>query len=586
MYGLAWYIVFAALAGVPLFALALALAANARTRLFGLAFAAGSAAATLFVAFPGSRQIFSMRDVQMTGLLLVALAGGAHVALIALAGRALAASTLDSRYAAPAVAGFVAPWLYAGGVAYALASHETTLRMEPVLAEQRHIALTHSVDQIRTCVERYAAAHPDLGFPRSLQQLGPGGEQCVGATVAAGQDAGYRFAYAAGVPNEAGVVQIYSLCARPAAFPSDGQETLVASQRLGTRGRAREGREASDSYSCVEAYDEAVAVIQHCAVTWATAHPQSGYPSTLGDVKDCVMMPGVSEFRTYSIHKDEHRYTYIPGAPDDRGFVSGFEIYGVARATYAGADRVLADETGAVRIGHAQGLATPSDPLEDDDRKAAREKQERSRIGPQELKTRCDAGDQVSCLDLAANARTLAAGRAARGEAPDVDTIVRLYSAACESGTAPACAALGDFFSDGKVVPVDLVRAAPLLERACTLGEGEACRRFATLLRASSTQAEADYLGRRQRAVALDERGCSLGNGESCFALADVLSQGNASSRARAAGVYQESCRLGVAEACHRLARIQNGDARLFLKACARADFPECEDLNPLIAEP
>ena len=586
IYGLAWYIVFAAVAGMPLYAVALALTAIARTRQFGLAFAAGSAAATLFMAFPGSVHTFSMGNLHLNGgLLLATIAGAVQVVLIALAGRALAALTLTPRFIAAALVGFLVPCLYGGGVSRALASHETTLLMEPMLADKRHAAVTRTVDQIRDCVERYAASYPDRGVPVSLQQLGPNGEQCLTAAIAVGQDWGYQFSYLAGVPNAAGIVQMYSLCARPTKFPSDGKETLVANQHSGTRVRAREEPGVTDSYSCVEAYDEAVAGIEHCAMTYAAAHPQAGYPPTLGDVRGCMMTSGSSDFRTHSIRKDEHRYTYIAGPPDERGVIAQFEIYGVARATYAGADQVLADETGVVRVGRAQRLATPFDPLEEDDRKSASESQERNRLGPQELRTRCEAGDQAWCLDLAAYTRRLAAGQVSRGEDADVDTIVRRYSAACESGTASACASLGDFFSDGRVVPVDLVRAAPLLDRACTLGSGEACHRFATLLRESSTQMGADFVGRRQRAVELDQRGCGLRDGESCFALAEMYLQGGAASRSRATSLFEDGCRFGVAEACHRLAQLHGSDLRLLLKACARGDFPECADLNPPVGQ-
>ena len=158
----------------------------------------------------------------------------------------------------------------------------------------------------------------------------------------------------AGVSNAAGIVQMYSLCARPTKFPSDGRETLVANQHSGTRGRVREELGVTDSYSCVEASDEAVAAIEHCAMTYAAAHPQAGYPPTLDDVRGCVMRSGSSDFRTHSIRKDEHRYTYIAGPPDEKGVIARFEIYGVARATYTGADQVLADETGVVRVGRAQ----------------------------------------------------------------------------------------------------------------------------------------------------------------------------------------------------------------------------------------
>lgn len=478
------------------------------------------------------------------------------------------------------VAGALLSWLYAGGFSRVFASLE-----DPAVAEQRRTALTHILDQVRGCVDKYEASNPERGFPASLQQLGPNGERCLAAGVAGGQEAGYRFAYLPGVPNAAGTIQIYSVCARPAKFPSDGKDTLVASPRTGTKVRTRDQQDATDSYSCVEAYDEPVALIEHCALAYAAEHPQAGYPPSLADVHDCVMTSGSSIIRTHSIQKDGHRYTYIAGEADERGVIARFEIYGVARATYAGANQIWADETGAVRIGHAQALATPFDPLEQDDRKAASESVERSKIEPQELRRRCDTGDQQWCLELAAYERKAATEQVLRGETADVPTIVRLYSTACESGTASACAALGDFYIDGKVVSSNLVKASPLLDRACTLGDGEACHRFATLLRESSTQDGADYVGRRQRAAQLDQRGCDAGNARSCFSLAELSMQGGAVARARAATLFEESCKMGIAEACRRLAGLRDNDQRLLLKACASGDFAECEEINPPVEQ-
>lgn len=565
--GLAWDIVFSAFAAIPLYVAAFVLTAIARTRQFGLAFATGCAAATLLVTLAfASVQTLLVSYLFLRAGTILAVVAGVQIVLIVAAGRALAAVPLTTRHVAAMLVGLLVPVLYAASVSRAVIAHERALLLEPVLAEKRSIALKQTVDGIRDCVEGYAASYPDRGFPLSLEQLGPNGEQCLSAAITAGQDGGYRFTYLAGVPDAAGRVQLYSVCARPTKFPSDGKGTLVASQRSATRIRFGDSRNMSDSYSCVEAYNEAVGAIEHCAVTYAAAHPQSGYPPTLGDMSGCVMTTGSADFTMHSIVKDEHRYTYIAGPPDTRGVVARFEIYGVNRATYADADQVFADETGVVRIAHAPRLATPDDPFEEDDLKAASLSHERNTLPAQELRTRCDAGNEGSCLDLAAYTRALARQRLPRHEAADVDTIVRLYSAACQSGAAPACAALGDFFSDDKVVPFDLVRAAPLFDRACALGSGEACHRLATLLRESLSQTGADAPGRQGRAVQLDQRGCTLRHGESCFAL----------------GLFEDSCRFGVAEGCYRLARLKGNDPRLLLKACARVDSPECANLNPV----
>ena len=479
-----------------------------------------------------------------------------------------------------AFVGVVVPWIYKGGISRVLASAET----EASISERRG-NLTRTIDQIRGCIDKYEASHPDRGFPPGLEQLGPNGDHCLSAGVAGGQEAGYQFAYFPGVANAAGAIQIYSLCARPAKFPANGKDTLVASPRTGTRLRTPDQPDSADSYTCAEAYDDAVAAIQHCVTAHAAAHPQTGYPATLADVHSCVMGSGVTDVRTHSIQQNGLRYMYIAGTPDDRGMIARFEIYGVSRASYAGAARVWSDETGAVRIGHAQELPSPFDPLEQEDRKAASESQERNKLGAAEMQTRCDAGDQEWCLHLAAYQRKAAEELIAQGQTADIPSIVKLYSAACDAGAASACASLGDFYLDGKIVRANLVKAGPLLDRACTLGDGDACHRFATLLRESSTQEDADYAGRRQRAATLDQRGCELRSGGSCLTLAEFYGQGGAPSRARAETLFEDSCRMGVAEACHRLAGIRDNDQRLLLKACASGGFAECPELNPLAGQ-
>ena len=476
-----------------------------------------------------------------------------------------------------AFVGLVVPWIYRGGISRVLASPET----EAAVAERRAV-LTRTLDHVRGCIDKYEASHPDRGFPAGLQQLGPDGEHCLAAGIAGGEDAGYQFTYFPGIANAAGTIQIYSLCARPARFPSAGRDTFVVNPRAGTKLRRPDRPDATDSYTCAAAYDDGVATIEHCAVEYAAAHPQTGYPATLADVHGCVMTSGATDVRTHSIQKSDFRYMYIAGAPDDRGVIARFEIYGVSRAGYAGAYRMWSDESGTVRIGHAQELATPLDPLEQDDRKSTSESQRRIKLGSGEMKTRCQAGDQEWCLDLAAYERQAAAELIDRGETADIPSIVRLYSGACDSGIASACASLGDFYLDGKIVRSNLLKAGPLLDRACTLGDGNACHRFATLLRESSTQEDADYAGRRQRAAALDQHGCELRSGGSCLTLAEFYWQGGAPSRARAESLFEESCRLGVAEACHRLAGIRDNDQRLLLKACASGGFAECPELNPL----
>lgn len=69
--------------------------------------------------------------------------------------------------------------------------------------------------RIHACATAYAASHPEQGFPRGLSALGPKGSGCLGPRLASGEKDSYRFAYAAGAPDEAGRTRSFSVIARP-----------------------------------------------------------------------------------------------------------------------------------------------------------------------------------------------------------------------------------------------------------------------------------------------------------------------------------------------------------------------------------
>jgi len=446
-------------------------------------------------------------------------------------------------------------------------------------------AARQAVDTIRDCVERFRSAHPDRGFPARLEQVGPSGEQCLSAEIASGETAGYKFAYNAGVPNASGQVQLYSVCASPASAAS-GPATFVANQRHTTRVRVSEQRGGGDV--CAAAYGDTVAAIEHCATAFAVSHADAGYPATLGDLRSCISTKDTADFRTHSMGDHDYRYTYIAGPADARGVITTFEIYGINKANWAIADQVFANETGVIRVARGQRLPGPGDPTIEDDVKIADHLNKANKVALQEIATPCDAGDQAACAELAS--RTLEGVRQslpARDEVA-ISSAIRLYVTACEARVAPACAGLGEFYTDGKLVPVDMQQGVPPYDKACSMGSAAACHGLASALRrAAAKQAPAAAATSERRALALDERGCKMNDSASCLGLAAALADGrDKSAQARVPTLLETSCRLGDAEGCYRLASFKGNDQRLLLKACARGDFPDCSKLNPPAGSP
>jgi len=64
-------------------------------------------------------------------------------------------------------------------------------------------------------------------------------------------------------------------------------------------------------------------ILNNSARTYATAHPQRGFPNTLEDIHtdrliDEILASGV---------KNHHRYTYLPRISVEAGSVSGYQIH-------------------------------------------------------------------------------------------------------------------------------------------------------------------------------------------------------------------------------------------------------------------
>lgn len=190
--------------------------------------------------------------------------------------------------------------------------------------------------------------------------------------------------------------------------------------------------------------------------------------------------------------------------------------------------------------------------------------------------TECTPGDVSSCgrackRKRATSCYLLGAAHDARGT-PELAE--RPYRQACERGVAVACVALAPR------VPTTLA----LLERACTLGQAEACTRAASF---------AERPGGREAAhlSALFRRGCSLGDPRACLEQAAAELALSTPADTEAGGVLLlQACQRWEPEGCLRLARLlQSGSfaARgplstlvLLDRACALGEPRGCAELQ------
>ncbi|MFT5431788.1 MAG: TPR repeat protein [Myxococcota bacterium] len=229
----------------------------------------------------------------------------------------------------------------------------------------------------------------------------------------------------------------------------------------------------------------------------------------------------------------------------------------------------------------------------------------------------CDLGHPGSC-----RLASVAIGTAANGgEARDPDGAVSLLRKACRGGDRPACARVFEAALDpaftlkrpdmlqeacsgdsagachalAKTSPTDSSR---LLDRACELGDGAACRARAGVDAGGSSAVElltrackkgdapgclrlAEHYrgeGETEKTQKLHERACEFGSGDGCARWADTL-DGKTAALANA-----KACELGEIPACMKAAtsdHLKSYDrARLTQRACAAGLANGCTELG------
>jgi S1-C subfamily serine protease len=190
----------------------------------------------------------------------------------------------------------------------------------------------------------------------------------------------------------------------------------------------------------------------------------------------------------------------------------------------------------------------------------------------------CAPGDVAGCARACKRKRAtgcylLAAAYDARGTPEQAE---RPYRQACERGVAVACVALAP----------RVLTTLVLLERACALGNAEACTRAASYAERPGGKDPAHI-------SALFRRGCFLGDPRSCLELAgSELSSSTPVDIEAGGGLLLQACQRWEPEGCLRLAQLlQSGNfaprgpltsLALFDRACALGEAHGCIELQKM----
>lgn len=146
--------------------------------------------------------------------------------------------------------------------------------------------------------------------------------------------------------------------------------------------------------------------------------------------------------------------------------------------------------------------------------------------------------------------------------------------AACQSGDAAGCAALGQAYAYGSGRPQVRQIAEIVLRRACTAGSGNGCTGLGDLVRGRDDDVS------WPEAVEAFERACALGEGQTCRNLADWLADTeDAEDRAMAARLAISACKLGVPAGCQYPPPSRALVERQLLKDCDSGTGESCRTL-------
>jgi hypothetical protein len=351
-------------------------------------------------------------------------------------------------------------------------------------------AARRAIERIASCASAYAKGNPATGFPRTLEDLASGDRPCLDRRLAGGEADGFRYEYLPGLTEADGTTRVYMACAQPLAFPQSGLFTLVVNETGKVAHPIRPEDSRKTALSCREGwYFDFRNAIQYCALRYAAAHPDRGYPTSLREVgprgDGCmVVQDWLAEPGEHSVAGFEERTTYVAGPAGSAGRITSFDVLvyplypkDPLAGAPSGAELERACLSGSGEACWKHGLAIAKDQTSPVPAAVA-------------FRRGCDRAHGDSCLELAQLALPT-------DDAPD------LLERACSNHSGRGCVALAKALEDR---PDQSLRLEELLQLGCDAGEPTACTLLGERLMPSDPA----------RATRLMVTGCAALRGTSC----------------------------------------------------------------------
>ena len=547
----------------------------------GLRFALGAAAVnavwawplgTLFVLLGG----FTMgnRD-QEQQLIAIALGALLQLPLLITAGGGLWRGRAQ---AAPAPRAWL--WAFAIPIMCVVASwvyfdwQLKTFKAISAQAERNDRAAQETVRMLQACL----AAHRERGYPATL-------DACPEAVARTGEASGYRFDYRPALADAEGRSGAYLLCAQPLRFRATGFNVVVADGFIifGAGVAAQSTPDAPPTCASVMGIERAIA---WCAYERAAREPGRGYPPRLADIAPCV----AERRKLLEIGDDRLKtergepYAYLADGPDAGGRVAHYRIY---RLDAPGGRAIWMDEL----FRESKNKTEKSGPVVEGLPAEA---------VPERFEPGCAAGKGEDCFLAGYELQRKAhQSRVRETESPAAElnlAAVKAFERGCELDHARSCVWLGLAVDRGTHAERDVVRAATLYEKGCTLGDRSGCR-YAADMHQTGRKARPQMLNPpppppvpkpdlprdMARAIALYERACALDERDACFIAARLLAAGEgiAPDRGKAFTLFAKLCDDGMALACARAAALAPDRQLTYLRrACVFGEADACVTLG------
>ena len=184
----------------------------------------------------------------------------------------------------------------------------------------------------------------------------------------------------------------------------------------------------------------------------------------------------------------------------------------------------------------------------------------------------CDRGEGEGCLRAAHYMDKLRlSARAGRTSAQLRARAVKQFEDGCAADKGDACFRLGKALHQGKLMPLDATRGLALLEKACTLRDGNGCLFLGSIYKDD------------KRGLPYLDKACEAGSATGCTSLGER-------DKARAAELFAKACTGNDALGCARSGGIAKTAGRLadavaaFERACELEHRQSCADAGALRA--